>query len=214
MDMRTYLAELIERMTLEERGVNSADSISWHAHREAEQLHDLSLVGELANFIELNPTPQKRAAAYFIIGSIGKNCEATECARILIGFAGTEKDKYALSSLLGRLADIPKSEQTNLEPLFALLTDKRWLVRHAAIQSLINVSSPEPEDRLLELLVSTSDAQDVIYCQATLNRIGTPKALDVLRSNITSRKQDVKLSAVAAIESIESRNTAPEAIAK
>jgi HEAT repeat protein len=111
--------------------------------------------------------------------------------------------------LLDRLAEIPKPDDVDLEPIFALLEDKRWLVRHAAIRSLVNVSSPEPEQRLLALLGSTTDPDDLTYCHATLNRIGTSKSLAVLRANLASRKRDVRLSAAAAIEAIEARNSAP-----
>lgn len=205
--MRTYLTDLLERLAVKESAGNSDDSISWHAHREAEQLRDLTLVGELDAFLTSNPPPCKRAAAYFIVGKIGKNCGAPECARMLIGHASKEKDKYALSSMLDRLADIPKPAHIDLEPVFALLEDKRWLVRHAAIRSLRNVSSSEPEERLLALLDSTIDPDDLIYCHSTLNYIGTSKSLAALRSNLASRKRDIKLSAAAAIEAIEARNT-------
>ncbi|MEX3910114.1 hypothetical protein AB4Y33_43160, partial [Paraburkholderia sp. BR14319] len=40
------------------------------------------------------------------------------------------------ASLLERLADIPKPESVDVRPLFPFLKDKRWLVRHSAIQSL------------------------------------------------------------------------------
>jgi HEAT repeat protein len=204
--MRTYLIDLLERLAAQEPAVNSDDSVAWHAHREAEQLCDLSLVGDLDAFLNSDPPPRKRAAAYFILGKIGKNCGAPECARTLIGYASKEKDKYALSGMLDRLAEVPKPAQMDLAPLFALLEDKRWLVRHAAIRSLINVSSSESEEHLLALLGSTTDADDLIYCHATLNRIGTSKSLAALRSNLASRKCDVRLSAAAAIAAIEARN--------
>ena len=203
--MRTYLVDLLERLTLQERLVNSDDSVSWHAHREAERLRDLSLVDELDAFLASDPRPRERAAAYFIIGSIGKNCGSPEGARMLIGYASKEKDKYALSSMLDRIAEIPKPAYIDLEALFALLNDKRWLVRHAAIRSLCNVSSSEPEERLLALLGSTSEPDDLTFCHATLNRIGTAKSLAALRSSLSSRKRDVRLSAAAAIEAIEAR---------
>jgi HEAT repeat protein len=206
--MRVYLSELVDRLTTNEPRVNSAASVSWHAHREAEQLCDLALIPELDAFLKSNPQPSKRSAAYLIIGSIGKNCGEPECARLLIGYARLEKDKYALSRLLNGIGEIPKPEPTDLEPLFALLQDQRWLVRHAAITSLMNVSSPEPEERLLELLGSTANAMDIVYCHRTLSRIGTSKSLAAIRLNLGSRKRDVKQSAAAAILAIEARNDA------
>jgi HEAT repeat protein len=206
--MRPYLGDLLERLGMRERKVSSDNSLSWHAHREAEQLRDLSLVADLDAFLSSNPPASKRIAAYFIVGSIGRNCASPECARMLIGYLSKENNKYALSSLLNLLAEVPKPEHINLEPLFALLEDKRWLVRHAAIRSLMNVSSHEPEERLLALLGSTTDPGDRVYCHATLNRIETSKSLAALRFSLTSRKRDVKLSAAAAIEAIEARNGA------
>jgi hypothetical protein len=203
--MRTYLIELLERVSLPEPGVSSADSISWHAHREAEQLRDPVLIADLDEFLSSNPPARKRTAAYFIVGAIGKNCGSGECASMLIKYASTEKDEDALHCLLDRLAHVPKPKHIDLEPLFALLEDKRWLVRHAAIRALINSSSPEPEVRLLALLGSTTDPGDLVYCHATLNRIGTAKSLAALRSNLTYRRRDVKLTAALAIEAIQAR---------
>jgi HEAT repeat protein len=206
--MRASLSNLIDRLTVDEPRVNSADSVSWHAYREAEQLCDLSLISELDAFLNSNPSPRKRSAAYLIVGSIGKNRCEPECARVLIGYARQEKDKYALAKILDCLAEIPKPEPIDLEPLFALLQDKRWLVRQAAIRSLINVSSSAPEERLLEFLGSTTHAMDIVYCHRTLSRIGTSKSLAAIRSSLGSRKRDVKLSAAAAIAAIEARNNA------
>ena len=95
--MRLSLVELIERMTLSELNVSSDDSISWHAHREAEKLNDLSMVEKLDATLAQKPKKHQRAAAYFIIGKIGKNCRSAECASRLIAYASAEQDKYALS---------------------------------------------------------------------------------------------------------------------
>jgi hypothetical protein len=69
----------------------------------------------------------------------------------------------------------------------------------------------EAEDKLLEILATTSDPNDIIYCHSTLNQIGTRKALPALTQNMRSRKRDVKISAQAAIEAIEARGRQSEA---
>ena len=51
----------------------------------------------------------------------------------------------------------------------------------------------------------TTDPHDMLYCQATLNEIGTAKSLPYPQKNLGSRKRDVKLSAQLAIEAIKSR---------
>src|SRR5664279_3660879 len=164
--MRATLANLIERMAISEPGVKSSASASWHAHREAEMVTDLSVLPELFVFLDSNPRPHLRAAAYFLIGKIGKNSGHADCAAALAARAALEKDKYALSGLLDRLADLSKPFQIDLSPVFALLRDSRWLVRHSAIASLENSVSPESELRILELLSSSTDSYDIAYCQA------------------------------------------------
>jgi len=209
--MQQELLELIQQMTAQQDVVSSGDSISWQAHREAELLSDMTLVDELDAYLGQKPKKERRAAAYFIIAKIGKNCLSEECASRLIEYSSKEPDKYALASLLERLADIPKPESVDFRPLFPFLKDKRWLVRHAAIQSLKRCTSAEAEDKLLEILATTSDPYDIIYCHATLNQIGTRKALPALTQNLKSRKRDVKVSAQAAIEAIKTRDGQPVA---
>lgn len=203
--MRQELVDLIRRMTVRQDVVNSDESISWQAHREAELLDDTSIVDELDAYLDQKPERDKRSAAYFIIGKIGWNCLSEQCASRLIEYSSEERDKYALAGLLERLADIPKPESVDVRPLFAFLKDKRWLVRYSAIQSLKRCQNAEVEDKLLEILAITSDPYDATYCHATLNQIGTRKALPALAQNLKSRKRDVKASAQAAIEAIEAR---------
>jgi HEAT repeat protein len=102
---------------------------------------------------------------------------------------------------------VPKEAQLDLAPVFALLHDKRWAIRHAAIRSLINTASSAAEDQVLELLRTSTDPRDVVYCHATLNRIGTMQALSALEAGLKSRNRDVKESAKAAIEAIAERDS-------
>lgn len=203
--MRQYLTELVSRICTVEKLADSADSVSWHACREAEGLTDTTMVPELLEFLNSNPSKYQREAAYFIIGKLGKNLQNPNCASSLLSFIPTEKDKYALASLLDRLADIQKPIHLDLRPIYQLLTDKRWLVRHSAIQALKNTASPEAEDQILSVLAISADPNDLIYCHATLNRIGTEKSLPQLQEGLKSRKRDVKLSAQAAIDAIQKR---------
>lgn len=204
--MRAHLRNLIKRMTRSEPTVmNSADSVSWHAYREAENIDEPSVIEELDAYLREKPAKADRAAAYFIIGKVGKNLQSAECASVLIAHIGSESDKYALAALFDGLGEIPKRANENLAPVYRLLQDKRWLVRHAAIGSLRNASSSEAEHRILEVLRDTGDPGDTICCHVTLNGIGTAKALPALQAGLKSRKRDVKLSAEAAIDAILSR---------
>lgn len=80
-------------------------------------------------------------------------------------------------------------------------------MRHSAIKSLKRCQNAYAEDKLLEILATTSDPYDAIYCHATLSQIGMHKALPALAQNLKSRKRDVKASAQAAIEAIEARES-------
>lgn len=113
--------------------------------------------------------------------------------------ANKEKNKYVLATLPGALGQISKPSDLHLTPVYALLGDERWLVRHSAIQALQRTSSPEAEDKVLHLLRTTSDPYDLVYCQATLKEIGSTKAIPFITKNLKSRKRDVKDSAQSAI---------------
>ncbi|QBP76624.1 HEAT repeat domain-containing protein [Herbaspirillum huttiense] len=205
--MQAILTDLIERMTVREPLVSSDESISWHAYREAEKLIDETLIEELRDFLKQKLTKEQRRAAYFIIGKIGKNCASAECALLLLNSVSAETDKYSLSSLLDLISDLPKPLHLDLSPLYFLLSDKRWLVRHSAIKSLMYCHHPEAEDKLISVLENTDSSYEIVYCQATLNNIGTSKALPALSKNLKSRKPDVKISAELAVEAILQRQS-------
>jgi HEAT repeat protein len=203
--MRTSLVDLIARMTIRDGNVNSDQSVSWHAHREAEALSDASLINELAEYVQHEPKQECRRAAYFVLGKMGGKFPASECAAILVAQSKKEKNKYVLATLLDALAQVSKPSDLDLAPVYAFLTDERWLVRHSAIQSLKRTNSPNVEGMILHVLETTSDPYDLVYCQATLNEIGSAKAIPFIAKNLKSRKRDVKDSAQFAIEAIEAR---------
>jgi HEAT repeat protein len=135
--MQEYILELIARMTAtEDRCLNSDDSVAWHAHREAETLSDSSTVDELAEYVNEERNNKRRGAAYFILGRLGPKVRDIDCASILLLRLSDEQDKYVLSSLLDALSWIRKPRSLDLEPVYRLLSDDRWSVRHSAIQSL------------------------------------------------------------------------------
>ena len=123
----------------------------------------------VTEYVQHESNPERRKAAYFILGRLGENLRASECAIVLVAQARTEKNKHVLSTLLDALAHVSKPSNLDLSPVLALLQDDRWLVRHSAIQSLKHTNASEVEDRILDLLKTTSDPYDLVYCQATLN---------------------------------------------
>jgi len=208
--VRIELENLLARMCVAEPGVNSADSVSWRAYRQAETLSDFDAVEELVTHLSSTPNKEQRQAAYFIIGKIGLNTKRPECAQVLIQRIPLETDKHVLATLLDALAGTPKQPPIDLSPIYGLLRDSRWLVRHSAIGALKHTSIPDAETKILELLAETADPLDMAYCNATLNSIGSERALPALEHGLKSRKRDVKISAKFAIEAIQKRVAAQQ----
>ncbi len=203
--MRPYLEDLVERLADQTPVTSSPESVSWTAHREAEQLTDITMVDDLAEGAR-KLRPAQRRACYFTIGKIGLNLGDERCVEVLLGLVPAETNKYGLAGLLEGIGRIPKGSQLDLSPVYPLLDDERWLVRRAAIKALDNSANPDSEARILQHLVSTDDPDDIPCCNAVLSNIGTVRALPVIEANLTSRKRDVKASAEWAVNAIRERN--------
>lgn len=199
------LEDLISRMCLREPLVSSQDSKSWHAHREAERLSDPVIIEAISRYLASETTPQERENAYFILGKLGKNLSSKAAVQLLLKSISCERDKNALAKALNMISELSLSDDDDLSLIFNLLNDKRWLVRHAAIRALKASCSRHAEQQLIMLLEKTDDADDKVYCHSTLGSIGSERSLPALQANTTSRKRDVKISAVVAIEKIQAR---------
>lgn len=208
--MEEYLLILIERMGNDsdhnmEAGYDSSKTISWEAHREAEKLDNESYIPQLIDFIEKEKNKKKRDRAYFLLGHIAKNTGDITAVIFLIQRVEKETDKYIVSSLLDRIADLNKPKGVDLRPIINATKSNRWLIRHRAISALNQSSGDEAENALIDILDNSMDPDDLTYTNATLNRIGTPRAIPYIERHLSSRKRDVKLSAKLAIEEIEKR---------
>jgi len=178
----------------------------WHAGVESQHPVDPGMVDELSEYLASERDKEKRNAAYFTIGKLGLRCRSVDCARILIGAIGREKDKYVLSSLLDRIADIEKPREVDLRPIFPFLRDSRWLVRYAAIGAVGNSDSPEAEAEVIAHLTSTTDPNDIVCCNRTLGTIGTLSAIQHIEKNFASSNRDVKASAEHAVHAVMARH--------
>lgn len=207
--MDKYLIDIIDRMlnTSDQiMEVSSSKTISWKALREAEKVQNIDFVPQLISFIDNEKDKKKRDKAYFLLGHIAKNTDNTTALNYLIQRVDKETDKYITSSLLDRIADIKKPLGTDLQPLIILTKNDKWLIRHSAIQSLNNSTDPLAETALIEIIDSSDDQYNLTYSNATLNRVGTLRAIPYLEKHLKSRKRDVKDSAKFAIEEIMKRN--------
>src|SRR5262245_29957606 len=123
-------------MSAKEPATSSDQSLSWQAHREAERISDLALLEDLAALVDSSKSKDDRKAAYFILGALGANTSDARCGLRLLEGLRREKDKYALAAALDALAKIVKPHEFPLQDILQHLSDKRWLVRHAAIRAL------------------------------------------------------------------------------
>jgi len=210
-DMDKYLKDLIARMSdtsdrNTEVGFDSSKTISWNALREAEKVANVTFVPQIISFIGSEKDKKKRDEAYFLLGHIAKNTDNEEALNYLIARVNSETDKYIISALLDRIADIDKPIGTDLQPLIQAIKSDRWLIRHSAIQSLNNSDDALAETVLIEIIENSADPHDLIYANATLNSVGTLRAIPYLEKHLKSRKRDVKGSAQYAIEEILKRH--------
>lgn len=208
--MNKYLIDIIERMSdtsdqIMEAGYDSSKTISWKALREAEKVSNIDFIPQLMSFIEKEKDRKKRGNAYFLLGQIAKNTNNQTALVYLVQRVDKEDNKYIISSLLDRIANIEKPIGTDLQPLIKMIKSDKWLIRHSAIQSLNNSLDSIAEMTLIEIIDKSDDSYNLIYSNATLNRIGTPRAIPYLEKHLKSRKRDVKFSAEHAIAEIKKR---------
>ena len=208
--MNEYLVDIISRMNdksdqIMESGYNSSDTISWKALREAEKVDNVNYIPELIEFIDSEKDKKIRDKAYFLLGHIAKNTNDVGATKYMIKRVDKESDKYVVSSLLDRIANLKKPNGIDLEPIINAIESDKWTIRQSAIQSLKNSEDKIAEKTLIGILSNSEDQYDLTYANATLNNIGTEKAIPYLEKHLNSRKRDVKGSAKFAIESIKKR---------
>ena len=186
-------------------GFNSSETISWKALREAEKLDNIDFVPQLIDFINQEKNKNNRDRAYFILGHLTKNTSSPSATQFLINRLTKESDKYVISSLLDRIADLNKPTGTDLIPIIDATKSDKWLIRHSAIHALKNSDDKIAEHTLIEILEKSEDPNDWINSNSSLNNMGTSTAIPYIEKHLTSRKRDVKMSAKLAIEEITKR---------
>ena len=141
--MEKYLINLIDRMLDDSdqnmvAGFESSKTISWKATREAEKLTEEKYVEQLIEFIEIEKNKKKRDKAYFVLYKIAKNIDNLKATKFLIYRIEKEIDKYILMSMLDGIAELNKSEETDLTNIIKATENEKWQIRHSAIGALKN----------------------------------------------------------------------------
>lgn len=97
----------------------------------------------------------------------------------------------------------------NPRVLAAYLHHPAWQVRWQAIESLGRSGSPEAEAALLELHASNPDPRDYPFLHAALGQVGSRAAIPALVALIHHPKDDVKTSALAALQRLGDASLTP-----
>ncbi len=148
---------------------------------------------------------RRRGAMYFVIGKVAKNIGSSDATGLLISRLAAEDDKYLLSFMLDRLAELPKPPTTAIQPIIDLTRDERWQVRHAAIGALNKSTDSAAETLLIAIVEADNDPYDVTYALSVLNRIGTARSVVAILKHVKSRKRDIRVAAQLALEEITKR---------
>jgi len=157
--------------------------------REAEEVKDETFIPQLILFIDQQKDKKKRDKAYFLLGHNANNTGNPEGLDYLISRVNQETDKYIISSLLDRIADIHKPIRTDLQPLIQAIKSNKWLIRHSAILSLNNSSDSLAETVLIDIITNSEEPIDLIYANATLGDIGTERATPFLEKYLKVEKE-------------------------
>ena len=203
--------ELIGRMTVKERAVSSDESISWHAHREAEKISDASVFPLLMKIVEDNRQKKQkdiRDAAYFIMGKVLLRTFSREACEFLIRQLEKETDRYILSEILDLIKDLKLPADVDISLIIACTKHEKWDVRHSAIRALGASNTAESKEALAYFLNQEDENKynyEITYANAALGRIGTKEDIPLLEKHMNSRKHDMRDSARFAIQKIIDR---------
>jgi HEAT repeat protein len=97
----------------------------------------------------------------------------------------------------------------NIDNVLALTTYKKHVVRDGAIKCLKNVNNPKAEEKLIEIITTSTDQYQLTYANATIRAIGTSKSIPHLLKLVANKKQDVAASALGAILKLSDKSHLP-----
>ena len=205
-----YLLDLIERMNSARPAKPPKQSISWHAHREAEKLANPAFYPLLDAIItsadeEANEGIRKRA--YTIMGRLLKNCFEKPYVDFLLQRLLVETDRDIQVAIMDALSDIEVTDDLDASSLIAFANHPAWQLRFAALCALGSFSSHESKTALYDFLERDRKRfkDEIIYAIASLGRIGTADDIPALEKFLEVRIQDMKIAAEFAISRIKER---------
>ena len=218
--MDKYLQDLLERMAdrsddmIEMPGggrQSNPDATFKKANDEASQICNLEYVEQLKTFIEKTKNEDLKQNAYSVLFNIYSNTGEARILTYCIDRLAIEKKEWTLYTILWDIECLKNQmpSDTNIDNILVLTTYKKHLVRDGAIKCLKNVNNPKAEEKLIEIISTSTDQYQLTYANATIRTIGTPKSIPQLLKLVENKKQDVAATALGAILKLSDKTYLP-----
>lgn len=193
------MADRSHQQALHSGLIDSTQTLAAEARAEAARLSDPALVPIVAAHLTARASDERGHAA-FVLGRLGENTGDSAAARALLAAISTESRRSLLSTYLGAAGSIPALPDC---AVLLSLVHHRWpQVRHSAISALGNCRDPRAEAELIAVLRTSKDDYDLVYANEALGRCGSTGAVPALAAQIHDRAEDVKTSALLALDQI------------
>ncbi|MEI6728641.1 MAG: hypothetical protein WCK98_03275 [bacterium] len=160
-DKKTFVSDLVKRLSSKEYLVDSSESVSWLAYREAEKLNDLKLFPYFKDFLETEKDTDIRRTIYFPIASIGGHNNEPKILNYLISRIGLEKTRWSKSTILNNTWQFYKENTIGLHPEFEkLIYNKSWQIVWPTLDLLGICKQKEEAEKIIDEYLKSDIKKD------------------------------------------------------
>lgn len=205
------LYNLLDEMSLPDAIVNKLHTPQWRFWKKETHINENEAFLLLREFVERRPKEtdaEIRENAYSVLAKLLLHNMQIEYCQFLIDRLAAETNKYILHTMLSNIRRLQLPEGIDISPIIACSKSEQWLVRHNAIMTL-GISSTAESREAVRYWVRQEDNKkyrfELFYANSVLGFIGEPEDIALLGRHIHSRIQDVRETAIYAIENIKKR---------
>lgn len=189
-----YIQHLLHRMAIHTDQYGnavrySADSVSWNAYREAEQLKEEYWIDIVDTLLQQTKTIQDRKHLFFIWSHLTRHTTGTGAVeKMLLYFTSSSpREQMALLPEFARVPFIPDAT-----PFLALSYAQNGNVRREAIEALGCCDPQVVGERIIELLSKSKDDMDIRYTLLAIQHLHLDLATPYLIPHLRSKKVDIR----------------------
>lgn len=205
--------DLIKRLTDSEdleNAVVGSETVSWKAHREAEEIDDPLYIPILKTILRESDSLDEMNAAYFIFNSITKNLNDTKSADFIIDhLIETMKegkfDNETLYYLMSSIYDNGMCFNGKIDQFIDLVDDEDDMIRNTSIRLLGRTLryKEKAESALIDVLKNSYDDYGIRYAADSLYSVGSSNSIDALSFALEeAENEDAVESVKKALEKI------------